>query len=224
MFFLVLNPQLLIVIDWKSYSKIYSLISKPYTTNYLSIKYKIHDLNINYEDEFDKNISSLINPKPNDYISKYNSKINLDYDEFDSKNYFLLEYERVSNISDKNLKVFFKKDTSFHLPKIYVNLYFFHPFLRPNFNDSGANNDTYFKYLLFFAYVKRQIREKLADAFRAGENNFKIEINEHLVELDLFIFSDKAKQALSVIKDIINDENGFILLLEKLYKRIKRKI
>ena len=60
-----------------------------------------------------------------------------------------------------------------------MNLYFFHPFLRPNFNDSGANNDTYFKYLLFFAYVKRQIREKLVDAFRAGENNFKIEINNN---------------------------------------------
>ena len=190
-------------------------------TKYLNIYYSIHDLDTSFEKEFDRDISILSNPKPNDYISDFNSTSHLDYDKSDYNNYYTTTHEEVSNSSDSFTKVFFKKDTSFHLPKVYINIYFFHPFLRPNFSDSGKNdsknNKLFFTYMLFFAYVKREIQEQLADAFRCG-NYFKIEHNENVVYLDLLIFSDKVKKILTTIKEIINNNDDFINKLSEKFE------
>ena len=68
------------------------------------------------------------------------------------------------------------------------------------------------------SYVKRTIDEKLADAFRAGSNYYYIHFNEDTFFFDFFVFSDKAKQCVVIINDILNNETNFYSALEKKFE------
>ena len=48
------------------------------------------------------------------------------------------------------IKFYFIRDTSFQLPKVYINLYFFHPFLRANFSESPNENEFLFFNMMMY--------------------------------------------------------------------------
>ena len=65
----------------------------------------------------------LLNPEKNDFISKYDYNSDLDYNSSDYDNYFLTIHKEISDVNDNYLKVFWQKDTSFHIPKIFLTIY-----------------------------------------------------------------------------------------------------
>ena len=197
------------------------------TTNYFYLNYSIDDIEENLNITFDNNFTMFFNQEKNEYLSKYNDNSYLEYNSDDYEKYFKTTHEEISNTEDNYLKVFFHKDTSFHIPKVYASLYFFHPFYRPNFVDQSNKNNIYnnyknqklfFEYLLYFAYMKRAIQEKLSDVFRAGGQLSRIEFNEIFFSIDLFIFSDKVKDILNIINNIIYNQTNFKSELEKRFE------
>jgi hypothetical protein len=104
------------------------------------------------------------------------------------------------------------------MPKVVTSIYFLHPYLRPNLDNNSQplkNEKLYFDILLYFAYIRRSIIEKLSDAFRAG-NYFYTKFNENTFYFDLFVFSDIVDKCLIIINDILNNQNEF-------YKTLKNK-
>jgi len=175
----------------------------------------------------------LLNPEKNLFISNYDYNSELEYNSSDYDNYFKTIHKEISDVNDNYLKVFWQKDTSFHIPKVLVSIYFFHPFLRPNFHDyanvneklKNKNNDKlFFEYLLYLEYIKRAIKEQLADAFRAGGNFFSIGRTEVFRGLEIFIFSDKVKTSLDIINNIISNETNFISELGKRFEMYKQSV
>lgn len=211
----------------KSGSDINYLFKKTKMTSYMNLIYTINNIDERLKIDYDENFTMLLNPNKNDYISKFNLESNLDYDANDYEKYFTDSFEEINDFSDNYLKIFLKRDTSFHIPKAYITTYFFHPFFRPNFRNysnieniyNNTNNDKlYFNILLYMAYIKRAIAEKLSDAFRAGGNFFKLNYNENFFYLDLFLFSDQVKKILNVIKNIIYDKTAFISELKEKFE------
>ena len=211
----------------KSGSDINYLFKKTKMTSYMNLIYTINNIDERLKIDYDENFTMLLNPNKNDYISKFNLESNLDYDANDYEKYFTDSFEEINDFSDNYLKIFLKRDTSFHIPKAYITTYFFHPFFRPNFRNysnieniyNNTNNDKlYFNILLYMAYIKRAIAEKLSDAFRAGGNFFKLNYNENFFYLDLFLFSDQVLKILNVIKNIIYDKTAFISELKEKFE------
>ena len=211
-------------------STISYIFQKTERTRYFPFIYSEYNLIEHFKENYDNNYTFLLNYSKNEYISKYNSNCHLEYDSKDEENYFKTTFEEKNDKDDFYTKVFWKKDTSLHTPKIFSKIFFFHPFFRPNKRNESKIDDIYnitenhkfvFKYLLYFAYIKRTIQEKLADAFRAGGNYFYIYFNENFFFLDLFLFSDIAQKVLKVIKDIIYDTNDFKYELENRFEIYK---
>ena len=211
----------------KSGSDINYLFKKTKMTSYMNLIYTINNIDEHLKIDYDENFTMLLNPNKNDYISKFNLESNLDYDANDYEKYFTDSFEEINDFSDNYLKIFLKRDTSFHIPKAYITTYFFHPFFRPNFRNysnikniyNNTNNDKlYFNILLYMAYIQRAISEKLSDVFRAGGNFFKLNHNENFFYLDLFLFSDQVLKILNVIKNIIYDKTAFISELKEKFE------
>ena len=207
-------------------SNISYIFQKTSRTRYFPFTYSTNILSEHFKENYDNNYTILLNPEENEFISKYNSSCELDFDPDDYENYFEKPFEEVNNIKDDYTKTFWKKDTSLHIPKIYSKTFFFHPFFRPNWKNE-TNNDIYnhtknhkfiFEYLLYFAYINREIKEKLADCFRAGGNYFLIYYNENFIFIDLFLFSDIAKKVFNIVKNIIYNETDFIKKLENRFE------
>ena len=174
---------------------------------------------------YDNNYTKLLNPKKNQYISQFDSNSKLDYYEEDYNNYFKVRYKEVNESSNSCVKVFWKNDTSFHIPKILTTIYCFHPFSRPNQPDNDhsgikANDRLYFEYILFFAYIKRAMTEQLADVFRAG-NSFHIEYKENFFLIDLFFYNDIAEKAMKIFNSIISDKDKFMTELKQNFEIYK---
>ena len=192
-------------------------------TRYFSFTYSIYNLCEHFNQTYDNNYTVLLNSTKNEYISNYSSNSDLEYDPKDEENYFKIPFKEINDKNDYITKVFWKKDTSLQIPKIISKIFFFHPFFRPNIRNESRINDTYntienhkfvFKYLLYFAYIKRTIQEKLADTFRAGGNYFYIYFNENFFFIDLFLFSDIAQKVFKEINNIIYDKEDFKYQLE----------
>ena len=187
-------------------------------TLFYKTTYSYNNISNHFDISYDNNYTSLLHPEKNEYISEYNYNSELEYNPNDKEDYYKNTHDQISDESDNYIKVFWKKDTSFHIPKIATSIYFFHPFLRPNFRDENLddifyaqkNHEIFFNYILYHAYIKRAITEKLADAFCAGGNTYFMNFNEVFSYIDLFIFSDKAKKAMEVIKNIIYNQTEFI--------------
>ena len=180
------------------------------TTNYFSLKYSCLDLNIDFEKNYINNESYIINEYNNTYISNYTSDSKLEYDINDINRYYSDQHESIGRSDDGLKEFFFKRDTSFKLPKTYITLYFFHPYLRAN-SSNNANDDyfvdnKFFEIVLYITYIKREINFKLSDAIRAG-NSFSIGFNQNLFFIDIFAFSDVVKLILEVIKQIIESSS-----------------
>ena len=167
------------------------------TTNYSNIFYSIHDiskLNLNIEQ---------INPDykfekyENKFISKYDEKNLIEKGEINNNSI----YEAV-NDNDNFVKVYWLKNTNFRLPKVYINLYLFHPFMRPNISDVNNNDNLFFYSLLYSSYLQREINLSLSDAIRAG-NTFKLGFSENFLYIDILTFSDVVEKILKILNEII---------------------
>ena len=172
-----------------------------------NIIYKIEELDILFENNLtllknDIYISNYENP----YISIYNDSNELEYNPDDKYNYLNLTSDEISNNS---LRVFyFKRDTSFHIPKVYMTLYFYHPFMRPQ-KEKAFNNQRFFELMLYMAYLKREIYYNLADALRAG-NTIVMNFNQNLIYISIFAYSDKIYNISEIIKNIAMNNTMFL--------------
>ena len=116
------------------------------------------------------------------------------------------------------IKFYFIRDTSFQLPKVYINLYFFHPFLRANYSDSTNENEfLFFNMMMYISYIQREINFDLSDAIRSG-NMIKVGFSENYIFIDIFAYSDLVENIVKIIKGIIvsakeklKEESNFIL-------------
>ena len=193
----------------------------------LNLRYSSHKLDEHIKPTYDNNYTKLLNPKKNEYVSQFDSNSELDYNKDDYDNYFKIRYKEINESSNDCLKVYWKRDTSFHIPKILTTIFFFHPFSRPNqpsIDKYGVKSDDrlYFEYILYFAYIKRALIEQLSDAFRAG-NSFYMEYKENFFVLDLFFYSDINEKAMKVFNNIISDKEKFMTEIKEnfdVYKNI----
>jgi len=99
--------------------------------------------------------------------------------------------------------------------------------LRPNFQDEQNYNEIYntnnnsklfLEYCIYHAYIEREIKEQLADAFRAGGNYLNSLYSTDYRVINFFIFSDKAKKSLNIIKNIISNRTNFEIKLNKRFE------
>ena len=142
----------------------------------------------------------------NNYISIYDDNSKLDYDPKDINNYKDQASEEIGNYH--NIRVtYFKRDTSFRIPKVFITVNFFHPYMRPQ-GDENFKNERFFEVMLYMAYIQREINLKLADAIRA-KNTFYISFNQNLFYISIFAYSDVAKLILDNIKDIALNKSAF---------------
>ena len=182
------------------------------TTSYSNISYSIHDLNLlNLKININKDF--VLSNYTNKYISKFGKDTNIQKGE----NNIYGNYNPIKVENDNNhlIEFYWLKDTSFRLPKVYVNLIFFHPFLRANYTviNKKANN-LFFHLMIYLSYIEREINLVLADAIRAG-NTFKVGFNENDFYIDIFAYSDQIEKILKIIKekifinknDVINANN-----------------
>lgn len=176
-----------------------SVIFKETTNNNYSDIYCNNDsLNIEFENKF--NNDSNIGNDENEYISKYNYSIgynpNVKFTDDDSLP------EQIE--SNNSLRVFYyKRVTSFGVPKVYIILNFYHPFLRPGYGPKDFRDKTFFQIMLYRAYIKREIDLQLGDAIRAG-NSINMGFNQNLFFIDIFAFEDVVEKIMNKIKDIIS--------------------
>ena len=194
-------------------SDIAYLFDDVYETKFFYLIYSLYNIDGNVNIFYDNNYTILLNPKKNEFISKYDYNSYLEYNSSDYENFFNTTFEEISESSDNYLKVFYKKDTSFRIPKVCITIYLFHPFLRPNFDKKSNNGDLFnkndqlfFEYLLYLAYIKRSVAELLSDAFRAGGELSKFFFDEKFGSIEFFIYSDTVQKILNIINDIINSK------------------
>ena len=208
-------------------SKISFVFNNTKETKYYGTLYSLNDIDDYFNFSFENNYSMLVSPKENEFISDYDYNSELEYNSSNYDDYFKMNYEEINDKSNNYLKVFLQKDTSFHIPKVYIIIFFFHPFLRPNFQDEQNYNETfhtsknsrlYFEYYIYHSYIAREIKEQLADAFRAGGNYYTMLYDVAYRGINLFIFSDKAKKALNIIRNIISNQTNFIIKLKKRFE------
>ena len=174
---------------------------KDYNKSRYTKYYEVYYINKNFtfnSSIFDNISSSNINIKyqNNSYISKHNKSF-IDIKEEESD---IIELKNISLFN----KFYFKKNTKFKLPRVYISLNLFHPYLRPMFEDKNISNCIYFKIIEMFAAIKRKINEELADAIRAG-NTIEFGQNEDFLFINVFCYEDVAFKIMKKIKKIIYD-------------------
>ena len=188
-------------------SFIFSNLSK--TTNYSNIFYSIHDVS-----KLNLNIGQ-INPDykfekyENKFISKYNENNLIEKGAVNNDRIY-----QTVNDSDSFVKIYWLKNTNFQLPKVYINFYLFHPFIRPNTSDANDKDNLFFYSVLYSSYLQREINLSLSDAIRAG-NMFNLGYSENFLFIDILAYSDIVKKILVILneiiiskkEDIINDNN-----------------
>ena len=148
-----------------------------------------------FEKYLESNNKANINFKNNSYISKHNESFKNIPKE---KNH---EFQELNKSNTFN-KFYFKRNVNFYVPKVYISLNLFHPYLRPNNTDSEEKKCYYFKIIEVFSAIKRKINEELADAIRAN-NEFEFGQAENYFYINIFCFEDIAFNIMEKIKNII---------------------
>ena len=174
------------------------------TTSYSNISYSIHNLDelklkINIDKDF------VLSNYSNKYISKFGKDTNIPKGE--NNIYGNYNPLKAKNDDDHLIEFYWLKDTSFRLPKVFVNLIFLHPFLRANYTEQNKEevkkrNELFFHLMIYLSYIEREINLVLADAIRAG-NIFKVGFNENDFYIDIFAYSDQIEKILKIIKEKI---------------------
>ena len=207
------NSVLILGIDNSTYnqyekyfnnSSLIQLFKNPGFNDQYKTLYKIEDLDKIFENNvtYLNNTISITNYE-NKFISKYNDSSELEYNPNDKNNYLNLTSDKISNNSLREF--YFKRDTSFHIPKVYMTLYFYHPFMR----SQKEPELQFFEVMLYMAYLKREIKFNLADALRAG-NTIVMNFNQNLIYISIFAYSDMIYNISKIIKNIAMNEGMFI--------------
>ena len=200
-------------------STISDMFINPKKVIHYEIEYTIDDLDKILKNDLN-NAKYDINKNnyKNDYISIYNGNSKLEFNKKDMYNY--LNLNDSTTIKNNSLTIFYyKKDTSFHIPKVYITLNFFHPFMRPHREEEKYNHQRFFEVMLYMSYIKREINLQLADAIRSG-NTINMGYNHNLFYIDIFSYSDLAFKILKKIKEIVKNNSIYKDISEKfeLYK------
>ena len=164
-----------------------------YTTNFSKIAYSIHnieELNISIENISD---NYKLNYYQNKFISKYNKTTSISKDQKETNGIYTC-----LNLTDNLAKFYWKKHTKFGIPKIFINLYFLHPYLRPNTTDKNEQDYIYFHEMLYISYLKRELNFALGDVIRAG-GTLEMGFNENIFYLDVSYYSDKIIDIVKII-------------------------
>ena len=194
-------------------------------TNYFNLYYAMDDLDIGFSENFNST-EGTINFQANEYISGYIDKIPKDPED---ENNNVLAF-RIGNETSNMRHFYLKKDTSFGIPKIHLSLNFFHPYLRPgdefpkefliNNNATLTKYCKYFLLMLYWTFIKKEIKENLNDAIRAG-NSITVGYNDNNLFVEIFAYSDKIEEILKKIKNIVLSteklDNGEFIKNSKLY-------
>ena len=166
------------------------------TTYYYNINYTNDTFNFSSTD-FERNDKEIINFTNNTYITKHNKSF------IGPK-----EQSNIMPLRNKNrynfTKFFFKRNVNFSLPKVYISINLFHPYIRPMNSDINESKCYYFKIVEFFSAIQRKIEIVLADAIRAGNEITVMQYIEYL-SIDTFCYEDVAFNIIEKIKKIIFD-------------------
>ena len=100
-------------------------------TNYSNLTYTINDLS-DLNLTINENDTLTFNYTGNIYISNNSNETIIDFDDEDEYRFFENPTENICNRSSDTYRFFLFKDSSFKVPKVFMTLYIFHPFLRPN--------------------------------------------------------------------------------------------
>ena len=165
------------------------------TSEYYFSYFKNYTFNSSFEKDLDIDDNTNISFIKNNYTSKNNeSYINQKEEE--------QEIQLLSNESNYFSKFYFKRNINFKVPKVYISLYFLHPFLRPMNKDELEKKCYYFQIMELFSGIKRKINEALANAIRAG-NQISFGQDEEYLYINVFCYEDVAYEIMKTIKNII---------------------
>ena len=186
------------LLDNSDFSYMFNNITR---NEFFDVNYSIDDLD-NLGIKSQENLNYKLNYIPNVYITKYDNSSKLTYNPDDKYKFIDSKTQELFTNESNYLRVFYyRSDTSFKIPKVYIILKFFHPYLRAN-GSSEFRDQRFFDIMIYNAYIKREINLILADAIRAG-NSITMNYNQNLFYIDIFAYEDIAYKILSKIKDII---------------------
>ena len=116
------------------------------------------------------------------------------------------EESEIFELKNKNsfYKFYFKRDTIFKIPKIFISLHLFHPYLMPMNPKKMEQHCFYFKIIEMFIAIKRKINKDLSDSLRAG-NEIEFGENENYLYIDIFCYEDIAYKIMEKIRNILFD-------------------
>ena len=177
-------------------------------TKYYGLYYTINPIyDIFDENEFNFNFPDKEIPF---YENKYISKYNKNSDDIKCYNGVEMTFKEGFKFLEKSRsntlnKFYYKNDISFCLPKVYISLHLFHPYLRPNLNVE-TNKDIFFNFLMYYAYLKRKVDFELSDAIRAG-NMINIGFSENRIFVDVLTYTDTSEKILQKIQNFIRNVN-----------------
>lgn len=114
--------------------------------------------------------------------------------------------EPVINSTNKLNKFYFKENNNFRIPKVFISLSLFHPYLRPMNSVINKKRCYYFKIIEMFCAIKKKVYYQLSDAIRAG-NEIDFGQSENYLYINIFAYEDIIYDIIAQIKNIILDTN-----------------
>jgi hypothetical protein len=116
----------------------------------------------------------------------------------------LKEKSKIITLENKTIfnQFLFRRNVKFSLPKVYISLHLFHPYLRPMNYNTNESKCYYFKIIEIFTAIKRKINEDLSDAISAG-NIITSGRADNYLYISVFCFEDQAYKIAETIKNII---------------------
>ena len=165
-------------------------------TNYYDLYYYNLSFKFNVsekEEYFDINYKPNITFVNNCYLSSHKELVN------NQKN----EETEIIQLYNKTsfYKFYFKRNTKFKIPKVFISLNLFHPYLRPMNSNENVKQCYYFKIIEMFSAMKRKINDDLADALRAG-NEIDFGQNENYLFINIYCYEDMAYKIMEKIRNV----------------------
>ena len=170
------------------------------TTTYYNVSY-INDIfnSSDFKKDLDVNNSANITFQKNSFITHHSTPI----PDVIKANESIKE---LTNRTDKLNKFYFKENNNFRIPKVFISLSLFHPYLRPMNNDINEKRCYYFKIIEIFSAIKKKVHYQLSDAIRAG-NEIIFGKSENYLYINIFAYEDIIYDIVEQIKNITLDTN-----------------
>ena len=188
-------------------------------TKFFGLHYTIYNLSILNIELNTKNNYQDIRFINNVFISNFTNETELIHYEEDDSDYFDKKTELICSKNNETYHFFYFRDTSFGIPKVYINIFILHPFLRPNITSpyDEENAKLFLQIVLFVSYLENEINYRLGDAKRAG-NEFKVDFSQNFLYIDIYAYSDVVHRIVTIINYIITDSIKIINAKHEIYK------